>query len=535
VQSVEAGGGVIVAVVDVEPTDGAPNNGTAAIYDADTLELLSTVELGNLPDSVSISPDGTTAVVANEGEFNGESDLTENAPGSISIIDLSDPENATATTLGFEGVDASALRIYPGIDPVLDIEPEFTTFSPDGSLAIVSLQENNGLAVVDVAGEEILGVIDSGRVDHSAEGSGIDTTDDTVIDIQPRNTLGLRMPDAIATFEDDGALYVIGANEGDGRGDITDDEVNPDFADEARVEDLLELGLIDESVDTEGLERLTVSTIDGDTDGDGDIDVLHSFGSRSFTIWDTEGNVIFDSGNEMETIIANLAPERFNNDDGETVGRTDEDGDTIVQNRSDAKGPEPEAIAVGQIGQQTFAFIGAERDSGLFVYNISEPADSRFVTYIDGFENGNVGPETISFVSAEESPTGSAQLVVAAEITGTTAVYDLSRLEEDVITESYYEVALGREMDVDGYDFWSDVLDISSEALIAEAFEVSNEFEGLIEGLETADAIDFVFGNALGREATEEEQASAQAVVEDEGFSGLFLDLVDGSYDGLLA
>jgi hypothetical protein len=64
---------------------------------------------------------------------------------------------------------------------------------------------------------------------------------------------------------------------------------------------------------------------------------------------------------------------------------------------------------------------------------------------------------------------------------------------------------------------------------------VSNEFEGLIEGLETADAIDFVFGNALGREATEEEQASAQAVVEDEGFSGLFLDLVDGSYDGLLA
>ncbi len=517
VQSVAASEDVVVAVVDTTLFS-TPENGIAAIYDRETLELLSTATLGNLPDSIAISPDGLTAVVANEGEFNGESDVTIDARGSVSIIDLSDPAAPTVERVGFSDVDASNLRIREGVSPEFDIEPEYTTFTPDGTLAIVSLQENNGLAVIDVASASLVALVDSGLVDHSQEGFGFDATDDDVIDILPRNTVGMRMPDAIATYEANGAVYILGANEGDGRGDITegDEGVNVEDADEARVEDLIELGLIDESVDTAGLERLTVSTVDGDTDGDGDIDVLHSFGSRSFTIWDTEGNVIFDSGDQFESIIANLAPERFNDDDGE-----------LGQNRSDAKGPEPEAIAVGEISGRTYAFIGAERDSGIFVYDVTEPANSRYVTYLDGFESGNLGPETIAFIPAAESATGQAQIAVSYEITGTTAVYDLALDADEAATEEFYLAALGRTSDVAGRDFWSDLLEDASIEFLAEAFDLSNEFQVLIDGLTDLEGLNLVFNNALGRDATEEEQAEFLPGIAEEGYDQVLASLVD--------
>ncbi|MEM6482594.1 MAG: endonuclease/exonuclease/phosphatase family protein, partial [Pseudomonadota bacterium] len=223
--------------------------------------------------------------------------------------------------------------------------------------------------------------------------------------------VGFRMADAIASFDIDGITYIATANEGDSRD-----------SDEDRVEDLADDGLLDESLDITGLERLEVSTIDGDDDGDGDIDTLHTFSSRSFSIFDADGNLIFDSGSEFEEIIANLAPERFNDDDGD-------DG----EDRSDAKGPEPEAIIIGEVDGVTYAFIGLERDSGILIYDVSDPAKSEFVNYIppafvDTTEDGDVarhGPETITFISAEESTSGKAQIAVAYEISGSTIVYDL--------------------------------------------------------------------------------------------------------------
>ena len=70
----------------------------------------------------------------------------------------------------------------------------------------------------------------------------------------------------------------------------------------------------------------------------------------------------------------------------------------VDENRSDNKGPEPEAIETGVIDGDTFAFIGLERDSGVMIYNITDPANSEFVSYIEG--NGNISPEIITFVPA---------------------------------------------------------------------------------------------------------------------------------------
>ena len=392
--------------------------GFVALFDAATGALLSRIDVGNLPDQLTFNEDGTQLLVAGEGEKNDGSDNDDNPLGTVALIDTSDPVNPVADILDFtqfNGLEDLArdagIRIQEGLSLAEDVEPEYIAVSPDGTRAFVSLQENNAIATVDLISGQIVDVFSLGTVDFSSE-SQLDADDNGEININNfDNLVGLRMADAIASFDIGGVTYIATANEGDSR----------DF-DEDRVEDLADDGLLDESIDITGLERLEVSTIDGDEDGDGDIDTLHTFSSRSFSIFDEEGNLIFDSGPEFEQIIANLAPERFNDDDGD-------DG----EDRSDAKGPEPEAIIIGEVDGATYAFIGLERDSGIMIYDVSDPANSEFVNYIppafvDTTEAGDVarhGPETITFISAEESTSGKAQIAVAYEISGSTNDYDL--------------------------------------------------------------------------------------------------------------
>ncbi|HFG8782290.1 TPA: hypothetical protein ACGIZR_001824 [Corynebacterium striatum] len=51
--------------------------------------------------------------------------------------------------------------------------------------------------------------------------------------------------------------------------------------------------------------------------------------------------------------------------------------------RSDNKGPEPEALAIGKVGDKTYAFVGAERLGGIFVYDVTDPANAKFTTYVN--------------------------------------------------------------------------------------------------------------------------------------------------------
>lgn len=419
--------GIAVAIErDIEDFD----NGIVARFALDGTAI-DTIEVGNLPDMVTFSADGTQIFVANEGERTGGLDPM----GSISVIDVA---TGTAQTFDFSAFDslvddlrAAGVRIFPDALPSSDFEPEYIAES-DGKL-YVTLQEANAVAIFDLATMTWEALAPLGTADHSQEGNGIDPSDrDDAIDIHPVPVMGLRMPDAIAATEIDGETFFFTANEGDDRGDFDEG------GDAARVKDILDGDVegvsIDPSVDTTGLERLTVSIIDGDTDGDGDIDQLHAYSSRSFSIFAADGSLVFDSGDAFEQITAAIRPANaFNNDDFPSG-----DPDEIDENRSDNKGPEAEAIAVGEVGGKTLAFIGLERDSGIMIYDVSNPARSEFVDYLDSSALGHISPEVITFIAPEDSTTGNAQIAVSYEVSGTTAIYDLAfgtRLTGDASAE----------------------------------------------------------------------------------------------------
>lgn len=440
VQSVAVKNGLVAVAISRAPvevtnfgvTKLVEQPGFVALFDAETLELVTTVDVGNLPDMLTFNNDGTMLLVAGEGQFNEDSiddGVAANPLGTVALIDTSDFSAHILDFSAFNGFEdaarAAGLRIQEGVDFAEDVEPEYIAVSPDGTTAFVSLQENNAIAKIDLASKMIVDVFDLGVTDYSQV--SLDPLDDGNINIRTfDNLVGFRMPDAITTTEIDGQTYVLTANEGDSR-DFDEDRVfdlaQDGLLDPTVQQQLIDSGQLDLSNEDFGLGRLEVSTLDGDTDGDGDIDVLHTFSSRSFSIFDDDGNLVFDSGSEFEEKIAEIAPERFNSDDGDDS-----------ENRSDAKGPEPEAIITGIVDGSVYAFIGLERDSGIMIYNIDDPANASFVDYIpplhvDNAGPGDVarhGPETIAFIPADESTTGNAQIAVAYEISGTTLVYDLT-------------------------------------------------------------------------------------------------------------
>jgi hypothetical protein len=208
-------------------------------------------------------------------------------------------------------------------------------------------------------------------------------------------------------------VYIITANEGDSRD-------YDGYSEEERVKDLD----LDPTVfpyastlqQDENMGRLKTTSSMGDLDGDGDFDEIYSFGGRSFSIFDQYGNLVWDAGNQFSTIIKAMEPNLFNEDGGEMDGRSDD------------KGGEPEAMAIGKIGVYTYAFIGLERQSCIMVYDITDPKKPIFITYysnrmVNGTNvSGDVGPEIIKFIPATASPNGENLLLVGYEVSGSLGV-----------------------------------------------------------------------------------------------------------------
>ena len=111
--------------------------------------------------------------------------------------------------------------------PSVDLEPEYIAVS--GGKAYVTLQEANAIAVLDIASKTFTGIYSAGLEDYSTTPVDIDKKDEAYTPKTYESLLGIRMPDGIAAFEQDGRTYLLTANEGDSRewGDyLNEDEVN---------------------------------------------------------------------------------------------------------------------------------------------------------------------------------------------------------------------------------------------------------------------------------------------------------------------
>jgi len=426
--------GVLAAAVENTVVQ---NPGSVVFFNADG-GFLNAVTVGALPDMLTFTPDGTKVLVANEGEPN--SDYTVDPEGSVSIVNLAAGVlNATVKTAGFTQFNNVALdpsiRVYgPNATPAQDFEPEYIAVSPDSKKAWVALQENNALGILNLETGEFEKLVGLGFKDYSKPGNALDASDrDNTINITNYpNLFGMYQPDAIVAFEADGKTFIISANEGDAREYDT-------FAEEERVRNLvLDPTAFPNAAELQAnsaLGRLNVTTTLGDTDGDGDYDELYTLGGRSFSIWDEDGKLVYDSGDLLEQIIAERIPEFFNADN--TVNDFD--------SRSDNKGPEQEGVTIAAFGDQIFAFLGLERVSGVAVFDITDPTNPVFANYINNRdfsvlfdENedgdpaptpeqlaavGDLGPEGLLFIAAKDSPNGQDLLVLTNEVSGTTTVY----------------------------------------------------------------------------------------------------------------
>ena len=332
--------------------------GTVQFYDTTSRQLTGSVTVGALPDMLTFTPDGSRVLVANEGtpstygarlaDSGGHRNYglsAQDPAGSVSIIDVRTRTVTATATLGGVATTGTHLRTNTG----MDAEPEYIAVNRAGTQAYVSLQEANGMGVLDLQSGTFSQVVGLGAKDFSAAGNSIDPLNNGTVKFSNVNAKGLYMPDGVATMERNGQTFVLMANEGDFREDDADRSSASSFG------------------GTGELAALRVSNTDSSTGN------LFAAGARSFSIRDAEGNLVYDSGD----ILDKAAFEAGLYDD----------------NRSRDKGVEPEGIEVLTMNGRTIAFVGLERttQSAVASFDVTDPTQVSFLRLL--VASGQQAPE----------------------------------------------------------------------------------------------------------------------------------------------
>jgi len=211
-------------------------SGKLVVVDIATQKVVASLSLPGQPDSVAVSKDGKYAAIAIENER--DEDINDGAMpqlpgGSLAIVDTV----GAANTWKVRNVSMTGIATLYPTDP----EPEYVDINED-NIAVVTLQENNHIALVDLKDGKITKHFSAGSVNLDK----IDTKDErpnliTQTTSQPNR---LREPDGVTWIS---KTQFITANEGD---------------------------------------------LDG--------------GSRGFTLFNTDGSVAYEAGNSMEHLMARI-------------------------------------------------------------------------------------------------------------------------------------------------------------------------------------------------------------------------------------
>jgi hypothetical protein len=264
-------------------------SGELIVVDIATRAIVRSIDLGGQPDSIKISPDGRYAAIAIENERDEDVEVG-GVEGGLPQL----PGGYLAI------VDILSMNTATWVRRDVDLtglasygsndpEPEFVDVN-EYNEAVVTLQENNHIAIVNLRTGVVTTHFNAGAVTLN----GVDKTEDGIISLTETLPDVLREPDAVAWLRhgSHGEYFIATANEGDLFG-----------------------------------------------------------GSRGFSLFSRNGNVLFDSGASLEAIAVQH-------------GHYPED-------RSANKGTEPEAIEYASFGHNDYLFVGSERGGFIAVYEVS--------------------------------------------------------------------------------------------------------------------------------------------------------------------
>lgn len=211
------------ALLVIDETDGAfttPKGRLDVIKLSDRTRVRS-IDLGGQPDSIAVSKDKQYAAIAIENqrdeeatpEGGDEGDLPQLPAGGLQILKMnnSNPNTWTAHEVRLTKANGDPLDSFvaAGLDTPQDPEPEYVAINDANQLAL-TLQENNGIALIDLATRDITKVFNAG----SPTITGVDVKKDGLF--APTGAVtGPREPDSIGWVSD---TLVATANEGDWKG-----------------------------------------------------------------------------------------------------------------------------------------------------------------------------------------------------------------------------------------------------------------------------------------------------------------------------
>jgi hypothetical protein len=198
--SVDVLGHLALTVVDTSASSTDPS-GVLQVVDLRSRQVVASHDLGGQPDSIDLSADGRYAAVAIENErdedVNG-GQLPQLPGGFLAVVDLAGrPQAWTVRRVELAGLAAVAPE---------DPEPEYVSVNR-ANQAVVTLQENNHLAVVDLRRGAVVADFPAGE----ATVAGVDTVEDGQIRLDGTVT-GPREPDGVAWLD---RWHVATADEGD--------------------------------------------------------------------------------------------------------------------------------------------------------------------------------------------------------------------------------------------------------------------------------------------------------------------------------
>lgn len=328
----------------------ASEDGNTLVYTDSPLEAIGFVDI---TDPASPAPLG---IVALDGEPTSVAVV-----GPYALVGVNTSEdfvNTSGDLVVFDIASQTSVRTLPLVG-----QPDAVAVSPDGNYAAIAIENERdedlgdgappqfpagSLVIVDLSGDvadwttknvDLVGIADLFPEDPEPEYVDINADNVVVVTLQENNHIVLVDATSCMVTGD----FSAGTVDLDGV-DLTEGDPNIDD-NLSIVQNESQAGIPREPDGVTWIDTEFLATADeGDLDG----------GSRGFTIFNTDGDVIFTSGNANDQLTARIGH--------------------YPDARSGNKGNEPENADFGQYGSDRVLVVASERSSVLFVYDVKDPS-----------------------------------------------------------------------------------------------------------------------------------------------------------------